>query len=139
MAHKKWAKTRCSECGASNHCIHKRRRNHQTWSELHRDSFARYRATYLAKHGRSAAGAYQRWAYIKCLYGLTKDDYNNMLAEQQGGCALCSKKNETLVIDHDHKTNKVRGLVCRRCNLSLSLIDELDDWERVIKEHLRRG
>jgi len=49
--------------------------------------------------------------------------YDQMLAAQGGACAICLKKPKTgkriLEVDHDHKTSKIRGLLCWRCNYRL--------------------
>lgn len=44
--------------------------------------------------------------------------YDKMLAAQGGKCAICKRppKSRRLAVDHDHKTGKVRGLLCFRCN-----------------------
>ena len=54
-------------------------------------------------------------------YGLTLADYAAMVAAQSGLCAVCGKNegDETLCVDHDHSTGKVRGLLCRLCNIGL--------------------
>lgn len=51
-------------------------------------------------------------------YGLTVAQYNAMLVASKGNCQLCGKPlpKTRINIDHDHKTNKVRGLLCVRCN-----------------------
>jgi hypothetical protein len=53
--------------------------------------------------------------------GITDDDYEALLAAQGGGCAICGNppKTRRLHVDHDHKTGKVRGLLCHRCNRAL--------------------
>lgn len=58
---------------------------------------------------------------IKTRYGLTEDMYNKILQAQGGVCAGCKQpcKRGKLSVDHDHKTNKVRGLLCRGCNSAL--------------------
>jgi hypothetical protein len=51
-------------------------------------------------------------------YGITVREYGRMLALQDGVCALCHHppKKKRLSVDHNHKTGKVRGLLCYRCN-----------------------
>lgn len=60
---------------------------------------------------------------LKKLYGIDLKDYNKMYQEQNGCCAICgipqSELNHTLHVDHNHKTNKVRGLLCGNCNTKL--------------------
>ena len=55
-------------------------------------------------------------------YGITLDDYDRMLKKQHGGCAICGRKakNRRLDVDHSHRTGKVRGILCHRCNRGLS-------------------
>jgi hypothetical protein len=47
-----------------------------------------------------------------------RDRYDDLLALQGGGCAICGAKPGTrrLHIDHDHRTMTLRGLLCHRCN-----------------------
>ena len=57
-------------------------------------------------------------------YGLVWGDYTDLLARQGGGCAVCGRRpqeNEKLVVDHDHDSGRVRGLLCRPCNVLLGM------------------
>lgn len=57
-------------------------------------------------------------------YGLTVADFNKMSIDQNGRCALCKNlPKNTLVVDHDHKTGRVRGLLCEGCNLALGFFE----------------
>lgn len=51
-------------------------------------------------------------------FGITPDDYQRLLAAQEGRCAICRTKPRTrrLAVDHNHQTGEVRGLLCTRCN-----------------------
>ena len=65
-------------------------------------------------------------AALKYLYGLTLEQYDQMFEDQGGVCKTCSKVNvegEKLCVDHDHKTGKVRGLLCYKCNFLLGRIE----------------
>lgn len=58
--------------------------------------------------------------YAKRKYGISKDEVFALLEKQNGACAICGLRaidaGERLHIDHNHKTGKVRGLLCRPCN-----------------------
>ncbi len=72
----------------------------------------------------------QRSQMIK--YRLSADNYNKMWWDQEGKCAICKGKcitGKALSIDHCHKTNEVRGLLCSRCNTALGLLE--DDIDRL--------
>ena len=55
---------------------------------------------------------------MKLVYGVTWDEYELLLACQDGRCAICNgrPRKNMLSVDHDHKTGEVRGLLCSRCN-----------------------
>lgn len=59
--------------------------------------------------------------HMKHLYDLTEQQYETRLAQQRGNCLLCGDppRQERLVVDHDHSTEMVRGLIHRECNLLL--------------------
>jgi len=80
--------------------------------------------------GRWTGDKNPNWKGGKSEYSLgllTKKEYNKLLEKQNGVCAICEKPETKklkdtiyrLAIDHDHKTNKVRGLLCSRCNRGL--------------------
>lgn len=70
-------------------------------------------------------------------YGLTEDQYRGMYINQEGACAICNtpfpsfdERKKEVAVDHDHKTNKVRDLLCRKCNTALGMVD--DDIELLL-------
>lgn len=73
----------------------------------------------------------QRYAWLGCLkkLGITEDDYNKMFDEQMGLCAICHKPeiDIKLAVDHCHETGKVRGLLCKRCNMGIGLLGDSPD------------
>lgn len=64
---------------------------------------------------------------LKRSFGLNPEQYNEMLRDQKGVCAICKNpettvrqnKVQSLSIDHDHLTGKIRGLLCNNCNRAL--------------------
>lgn len=57
-------------------------------------------------------------AKYKSLYGITLEQFSEMETAQERKCKICTKETK-LVVDHCHKTGKVRGLLCQACNKSL--------------------
>jgi Recombination endonuclease VII len=72
--------------------------------------------------------------------GMTEGLYHTLIQEQAGLCAVCGKqmmhKNEPHA-DHDHKTGRVRGLLCVKCNTRLEIIEN-EEWMIQAAEYLRR-
>lgn len=69
-------------------------------------------------------------------HGITNHDFKRMFKKQDGKCAICETQLNLLNchIDHDHKTNKVRGLLCPMCNTGFGMFyDNIDSLERAIK------
>ena len=71
-------------------------------------------------------------AYYKRTYRITKRDFDSMWVKQGGKCALCygdgflmrAHHRKKLVVDHCHKTGKVRALLCHNCNRALGLFHD---------------
>lgn len=77
--------------------------------------------------GRSSA--------LRLKFGISLEDYNQMLDNQNYSCALCSRSaflfNNQLAVDHCHETGRIRGLLCVGCNTSLGYLG--DNEESLIK------
>lgn len=74
----------------------------------------------------------------KRMFGLDEETYNSMLKEQKECCKICGKHqsefSKSLCVDHCHKTGKIRGLLCDRCNRSLgTLEDSIPSLKNAIK------
>ena len=65
---------------------------------------------------------------LKRNYGITLKEHQQMFDQQQGVCAICKNKGDgklkKLCVDHDHKTGKVRQLLCRNCNMVLDQVGD---------------
>ena len=76
--------------------------------------------------------------HLKRNYGITLNEYNQMLTEQNNQCAVCHTtdpggKHGKFVIDHCHSTNKIRGVLCNNCNTALGLVgDNVDTLHKMI-------
>jgi Recombination endonuclease VII len=83
--------------------------------------------------------ARDRHATLRRKYGISVEEYEQILAEQDGVCAICGEDEKDqrwgcLYVDHDHKTGKIRGLLCRDCNLALGLFqDDLALLKRAVR------
>jgi len=66
---------------------------------------------------------------LKRTYGIDLQDKANMYAQQEGKCRVCNHHYsiDKLVIDHNHKTEEVRGLLCSPCNMALGLLKDNPD------------
>lgn len=96
---------------------------------LHKKAFRRRMSDPAYAERRSQK---DREARLKCVYGLTLSQYDEILVSQGGCCAICKDvfpKNKKLrvCVDHDHATGKVRGLLCFCCNHGMHFIDR-EGW-----------
>lgn len=75
---------------------------------------------------------------LKWKYGITIERYDQMFLQQHGLCKICKKQKRRLVVDHDHETGKVRGLLCDPCNLALNKYVTLE-WLEQCRVYLLVG
>ena len=109
---------RCRECRSSAYDRQERR-----------DRYARDREKELARAKRwnqenpEKHKATMRRANLKKAYGITVEQYDAMLASQNGECAICyggpNGKGNRLHVDHCHESGQIRGLLCGECNFGL--------------------
>lgn len=67
----------------------------------------------------------RRNADLKAVYGISLVDYERILSEQAGSCAICrSASRLNLGVDHDHVTGQVRALLCHSCNVGIGHLGE---------------
>jgi len=87
------------------------------WNRTNRDKFNENKKRFAKRHPDKI-----RNDQLRIKFGITLDQYNVMLANQNEVCAICKKQCQTgkyLAVDHCHKTKKVRGLLCMNCNNGL--------------------
>lgn len=76
-------------------------------------------------------------------YGLTEQDWDRLLAQQRGKCAVCRTaqpglRRESWNIDHDHVTGQTRGLLCGRCNLGIGQLGDDPELLRAALHYVER-
>lgn len=74
-------------------------------------------------------------------FGLTPEEYRRILAAQGGVCAICKgppRGKGRYHVDHDHLTNRVRGLLCGPCNQGIGLLGESPETIEAAANYLRR-
>lgn len=109
------------------------RARQRAWFLKNREKMKAYHRAWRNKRGPE----HMRGLYMKYRFGLTMDQYKSLLAIQGGGCAICggpetgngrwhgnAGKLRHFTVDHDHLTDSVRGLLCRRCNRALGLFKD---------------
>lgn len=88
----------------------------------------------------------RRELMLKRFYGLTTEQYNDKLVQQEYSCAICGTKHNLeiknnkgiLVVDHDHDTNQVRDLLCHACNMGLGKFKDNPELLKLAAEYLRK-
>ena len=78
-----------------------------------------------------------RKSHLKRKYGLTLEAFDALLASQGGGCAICGRPDADNV-DHDHKTGRVRGILCFNCNVAIGHVAEDEDRLAAATAYLAR-
>ena len=78
-----------------------------------------------------------RFQHVLHAYGLTLDQYYALEESQDFVCAICGEECE-LHVDHNHITNKVRGLLCKGCNMGLGNFKDSDEKISKAVDYLRR-
>lgn len=119
----------------------KAQRSAQKWREANRERHRAYSRDWVAAHPgyHSPYDPEQARVHHLATRGLTQDEYDALSARQGNGCFFCGQPEtatrkrhpiERLSVDHDHETNRVRGLLCLGCNISLGY------YERGMKSRL---
>lgn len=131
----------------ANYCMDCQRAATREWNAQHAEQVRARNKAYAESNGKTASRGHRKY-WLK-MYGLTPETYDALLEQQGGVCAICQMPERyidartgnprRLAVDHDHQTNKVRGLLCGRCNRSIGQF--ADDHERLARasDYLRRA
>ena len=114
-----FTRNKANKDGLSSYC--RRCNNEHVKAQYRKDPT---RAIAAAKAWRAANRDRHNETAMRCKYGITRVDFDRMLAAQNGVCAICgqaeTRRNKNgvyrLHIDHDHETGRIRALLCHNCN-----------------------
>lgn len=81
--------------------------------------------------------------HLRNKFGITPEQYDELVARSGGNCALCGKtpdeNGQLLAIDHDHASGEIRGALCRYCNHRVIGRHRDPDLLRRMAEYLEKG
>lgn len=86
---------------------------------------------------------YKRRNQLQRKYGITVEQYDDLLTAQNGLCGCCETNKPggrwgTFHVDHCHESNEIRGLLCNRCNTAIGLFGDTADGVSKALKYLRR-
>lgn len=84
--------------------------------------------------------AYDRSRRLQKRYGLTIEQRDKMIETQNGNCAICEKPfgdKRKPNVDHDHETNRIRGILCFSCNQALGKLGDTHDKMLRVLDYLK--
>jgi len=110
---------------------------HAKWYELHKVKRLKQIAEYTLAKPKEWIQAKGRKCHLKRRYNITPQEYQNKLTSQDYKCAICGKL-DFLHIDHCHKTNKLRDLLCRQCNSGLGQFKDNTEFLLKAVDYLRK-
>lgn len=142
-------KKRCTKCGveksATLEYFHARSATRDGLQSRCKDcrnaNYKKYRKTDAGKKARRKSRSKRteqserKWG-LKYRYGITFEQHKQVYIKQNGCCAICniSVKYSEIQTDHDHKTGKIRGLLCRCCNTGIGFLkDNIEIMQNAIK------
>lgn len=125
----------------------------KAWQLKHRDRMRVYHREYQKAWREKNVQKVRKWALeayhalpkaekrTKALrkFGLSIEHYEGMLSAQDGVCKICGGINTDstlLCVDHNHKTGKIRALLCRSCNSALGLFGDSPEMLRKAADYL---
>lgn len=109
-----------------------REENPEKYKEQYKNNIAKQKCSEYYHNNKDTV----KNTYLQTNYGITLEDYNFLLEKQNEKCKICNNEcptGKSLAVDHNHKTGKVRGLLCKNCNIGLGMFfDNLDFLESAV-------
>lgn len=132
-----------------------RRAYQQRYREENREKMRAYFRNYAKKNRDRIRAQFEEWKkanpgktrayynkyHLKTAYEMTPEQYEELYRAQDGRCACCGQNagGKRLCVDHDHQTGRVRGLLCRSCNLGIGNLGDSAEGVRRALVYLERG
>lgn len=108
----------------------KNKKYHRKYKKRHPKKVKESQRKYC-KNNKEKVKEINKKSYNRCRfkkYNMTLDEYNVMLENQNYKCAICGKtkseNGKSFAVDHNHKTGKVRGLLCNHCNVGIGYLGD---------------
>ena len=97
---------------------------------------------WIARNPEKYKGMHRK-SNLKIYYGLTVEEYNTLLEQQNSCCAICGvhcdSQKKKLHVDHDHESGQIRGLLCSHCNLALGTFRDNPEIFKRFVDYLTRA
>jgi hypothetical protein len=104
---------------------------HKDWCRANPEANKSHKQQWLERNKEYKKLHYKtkgREIYLEKTYGITEKDYQDMLLNQGGLCAICGtspeNRNRSLHVDHCHDSDQIRGLLCPDCNMAIGLLKD---------------
>jgi hypothetical protein len=138
-----FSKDKTEKDGYTYSCKVCRNKRYNEWASKNKDKvrernakrWETRKAYYQSERGIESS----RRAHLKRMFGITLEEYNTMLEEQNGVCGICKKpesygRASFLSVDHCHNSETIRGLLCNNCNRAIGLLkDDIEVLENAVK------
>lgn len=98
------------------------------------DELKEKRKEYIAKNPHKAK-EWGRRGHYKHKYGVSVDWVDEQIKAQDSKCIICNKQRE-LVLDHNHETGEVRGLICNPCNMIIGVVEKYPEYLKKLDSYL---
>lgn len=112
----------------------------KNYNKIYMENNPDYYKEYAKEYRKTHLDNYKEYG-LRQRFGINLEIYNEMFQLQNGCCAICGKHQSefksALAVDHDHKTGKIRGLLCINCNTGLGRFYDSSDLLRTAIDYLK--
>lgn len=129
-----FVKDKTEKSGLTSHCKKCRNARQAIWREKNPDKIRAIndarKADRKKYYGCPKRKLKYKEAQLREAFGISLSDYDKMLLDQNGKCAICDRsntgnsKNKYFSVDHSHMTGKIRGLLCSSCNIGMGALKD---------------